>query len=337
VDDEQVVREVMTLVLRERGYEVASAGDAQSALAALSEQGFALALVDVSMPVHDGLWFLEHARKARPDTSVVMVTGVGDVQTALECLRRGATDYLIKPVPSDVLTLTVDRALTERRMRLELTQYRERLEETVEEQARRIRDLYAGSMSSLAKTIEAKDLYTAGHSERVADLGVVLARELGLEPELVGSIDLAGRLHDVGKIGIREAVLNKPGALTPEEFTQVKQHPVLGVEILKPIAVDDQLVLGVRHHHENWDGSGYPDGLPRQHIPVPARILRICDIFEALTSNRSYRAARSVEEARDIMMEERGTTTDPEILEVFLGLLESGRLPVPAHHGAAAH
>jgi len=326
VDDENVVREVMALALGERGYEVELADDAEAGLAALAERKFALALVDISMPEHDGLWLLERARATCPDTSVVMVTGVADVHMAVDCLRRGATDYLLKPVSADVLALTVERALTERRMKLELARYREHLEETVQEQARRIRRLYAGSMTSLAKTLEAKDLYTAGHSEQVAELAGRLARELELSSEEVELIALAGRLHDLGKIGVRESVLNKPGGLTPEEFAQVKEHPVLGVQILEPIAEDDRLVLGVRHHHENWDGTGYPDGLPRRHIPLFARILRVCDIFEALTSDRSYRAARSVQEARAIMAEERARTMDPDILRVFFDLLDAGEL-----------
>jgi len=327
VEDDSAVREVMALSLRERGYRVVAADDASVALKALKGCRFALALVDICMPGgKDGVWLLEKICSSHPDTAVVMVTAVADVGTAVDCLRRGATDYLLKPVPADVLGLTVERALRERSMKLELERYREHLEEKVEEQARHIRRLYMGSVESLAISLEAKDPYTRGHSERVAFFAIQLAQHLGLPKEDVESVGLSGRLHDIGKIGVRASVLNKPGGLTPDEFEHVKQHPSLGAKILEPLVENGRITEAVRHHHENWDGTGYPDGLARDHIPLFGRILRVCDIYEALTSDRSYRAARSHTEARAVMEEEVGRTMCPDMVSAFLTLLASGAL-----------
>ncbi len=327
VEDDTAVREIVALSLRERGYEVETATSASAALDVLGRSDFALALVDIHMPGgKDGVWLLEKVRAGHPDTSVVMVTAVADVGTAVDCLRRGATDYLLKPVPADVLDLTVKRALRERSMKLELERYRNHLEEKVEEQAGRIRQLYMGSVESLAMSLEAKDAYTRGHSERVAFFAAHLAQHLGLPKEDVEDVGLAGRLHDIGKIGVRESVLNKPGKLTDDEFDHVKQHPSLGAKILEPIVENGRITEAVRHHHENWDGTGYPDGLARDHIPLFAQVLRVCDIYEALTSDRSYRAAHPRTEARAIMGEETGRTMCPDMASAFLTLLASGAL-----------
>jgi putative nucleotidyltransferase with HDIG domain len=218
----------------------------------------------------------------------------------------------------------VERALEKRQMRLELERYRERLERTVEEQTRHARQLYIGTIQALALSLEAKDPYTRGHSERVAALAYELARRLGLMEADLKLVELAGRLHDIGKIGVQESILRKPGPLTPEEFEEVKQHPSLGAQILKPIAPDSRLSEAVLHHHENWNGTGYPQKLAGDDIPLLARILRVCDIYEALTSHRSYRAARTKEEATAIMEEESGATLDPNITRVFFSLLLDG-------------
>jgi putative nucleotidyltransferase with HDIG domain len=187
-------------------------------------------------------------------------------------------------------------------------------------------------VQSLAISLEAKDSYTQGHSEAVAELAVQLGRRLGLPASDLEVLELAGRLHDIGKIGVRESVLNKPGPLTPEEFEHVKEHAALGARILGPIAENGRLSSAVRHHHENWDGTGYPDGLKEADIPLFAQILRVCDIYEALTSDRPYRPARSRQEARDIMEEETGRTMAPDIGTVFFSLLASG---LPEYRGVA--
>jgi putative nucleotidyltransferase with HDIG domain len=255
-----------------------------------------------------------------------MTTAVADVHTAMDCLRRGASDYLVKPVATEVLEVMVERALEKRQMRLELERYREHLEKTVEEQTRRVRQLYMGTIQALALSLEAKDPYTRGHSERVAALAYESARRLGLMEGDLKLVELAGRLHDIGKIGVQESILHKHGPLTPEEFEEVKQHPSLGAQILKPIATDSRLGEAVLHHHENWDGTGYPFELTGDNIPLFARILRVCDLYEALTSHRCYRSARTKQEARAIMEQETGRALGPSVAKVFFSLLLDGSL-----------
>jgi putative nucleotidyltransferase with HDIG domain len=324
VDDEAAVREVTARILRKQDYEVETAADAAAALELLARQGFALALVDIRMPGDSGLELLDEVQRSFPAVAVVMTTAVSDVHTAVDCLRRGASDYLVKPVATEVLEIMVERALQKRQMRLELEGYREHLEKTVEEQTRRVRHLYLGTIQALALSLEAKDPYTRGHSERVATLAREVARRLGLGEGDLRLVEVAGRLHDIGKIGIEEALLHKPGPLTAKEFEEVKQHPSLGAHILKPIAADNRLSEAVLHHHENWDGSGYPLHLVGADIPLLARILRVCDLYEALASNRSYRSARTKEEARAMVEEESGRALDPGIAKVFFSLLEDG-------------
>jgi putative nucleotidyltransferase with HDIG domain len=322
VDDEPTVCAVNAQRLQQRGYRVTMAADASTALDSLAKGSFALALVDIRMPGKDGLWLLKQIWRYHPEVCVIMLTAVADVHTAVDCLHQGATDYLLKPVAGDVLALTVERALRERRMKLELERYQTHLEEKVQEQARRIRQLYLGSVRSLAISLEAKDPYTRGHSERVAGFAARLAERLSLGKAEVDLVELAGLLHDIGKIGVREEVLNKPGRLTPEEFEHVKQHPALGAQILEPIAEDPQLIKAVLHHHENWNGTGYPHGLAGDAIPLFAQILKVTDVYEALTSNRPYRPARSPEEAHRIMEEEMGTGLPPLVTATFFALLE---------------
>jgi putative nucleotidyltransferase with HDIG domain len=326
VEDDDAVREVVACILRKRGYEVEPAADASAALELLARRGFALALVDIRMPGDSGIQLLDEMQRFFPEVAVVMTTAVSDVHTAVDCLRRGASDYLVKPVATEVLEVMVERALEKRQTRLELERYREHLEKTVEEQTRRVHQLYLGTIQALALSLEAKDPYTRGHSERVAALAYELARRLGLMEGDLKLVELAGRLHDIGKIGVQESILHKPGPLTPEEFEEVKQHPALGAEILKPIAVDSRLGEAVLHHHENWDGTGYPRQLTGENIPLFARILRVCDLYQALTSHRSYRPVRTREEARAIMEQETGRTLCPNVAKVFFSLLLDGSL-----------
>jgi putative nucleotidyltransferase with HDIG domain len=224
-----------------------------------------------------------------------------------------------------------------------LERSREDLERTVEEQTRHVGQLYLGTIQALALSLEAKDPYTRGHSERVAALACEVARRLGLTGADLRLVEVAGRLHDIGKIGVQESILRKPEALTPDEAIEVRQHPCLGAEILKPIAADSRLGEAVLHHHENWDGTGYPLELAGEEIPLLARILRVCDLYEALTSHRSYRSARTRQEARAMMEEESGRALDPGIARVFFSLLVDGsledaglRVPVPGPRAPAS-
>ncbi|GAF74389.1 unnamed protein product, partial [marine sediment metagenome] len=176
---------------------------------------------------------------------------------------------------------------------------------------------FRGTLMSLVQTIEAKDEYTSNHSSNVSKYAEKLARAHGMSEEDISGIAAGGLLHDIGKIGIPDEIINKPGKLTPEEFNIIAEHPVICERIVKPLEGSEVLVPLVRHHHEHWDGSGYPDGLAAAQIPLPARIIAVADVFEALTSERSYRKKMPVEKAVGILQEESGKTLDPQLVELF--------------------
>ena len=194
------------------------------------------------------------------------------------------------------------------------------------EEFERNQEAYYATIHSLAQALEARDAYTRGHSERVAEFAVAIARAMGLDAEQVALIQNAALLHDIGKIGIRDEILNKPGRLSPEDRRIIEKHPLLGDVILEPLRFLEKVQGLVRHHHERFDGSGYPDGLAGEEIPLPARIVAVADAFDAMTSRRPYRKAMSVEEAIRELRDNAGTQFDPRIVDTFVGLLESGTL-----------
>jgi putative nucleotidyltransferase with HDIG domain len=233
-------------------------------------------------------------------------------------MKAGAYDYVTKPFNLDEVSFSVRRALEKRRLELENRDYQQHLEQKVEEQAQKIRASFFNAITALAYALEAKDVYTSGHSQRVTEISEAIAEHLGLPRETIEKIRLAGLVHDIGKIGVRESVLNKPGSLSDEEFKHVRLHSQTGERILKPIVDDKEILKAVRHHHERYDGAGYPDGLKGEQIPQLARIIAVADTFDAMTSERSYRKALTEEEACAEVERCRGTQFDPEAADAFL-------------------
>ena len=233
-----------------------------------------LVLSDLRMPKMDGLELLREIRSRLPDAAVVMITAVADVEIAVSCLAIGAMDYVTKPYQLEDVRARVAQAMEKRRLILENRGYQERLEERVAQQARRLEELFLASVQSLAEALEVKDPYTRGHSVRVSHYSVVdRARRWASSGELLRQIELGGHVHDIGKIGVREDVLNKPGALTNEEYQHIMTHPVVGWRILAPLLGDTPDALNiVRSHHERFDGRGVPDGSTGDEIPLEARI-----------------------------------------------------------------
>jgi len=233
-------------------------------------------------------------------------------------VRQGAYDYVTKPFNLGEVTLSVERALEKRRLELEIRDYQLHLEQKVEEQAQKIRTAFLNAITSLAYALEAKDKYTSGHSQRVAGISVAIAAELGLSKTEIEKIRLAGLIHDIGKIGVREAVLNKPGKVSAKEYQHILSHSDIGEHILTPIVEDEAILKAVRHHHERYDGRGYPDGLSGEQIPLGARILAVADAYDAMKSERPYRGAMSVETACAEIERGKGTQFDPEVVDAFL-------------------
>jgi HD-GYP domain-containing protein (c-di-GMP phosphodiesterase class II) len=250
----------------------------------------------------------------------------------VSCFAIGALDYLTKPFNLEEVRARVAQALDRRRLVIENREYRERLEERVAAQARRLEELFLASIQSLAEALEVKDPYTRGHSVRVSHYSAAIARTLGLDAEMVRQIELGGHVHDIGKIGVRESVLNKPGALTPDEYEHIMTHPVVGWRILSPLLAETPAALNiVRSHHERFDGRGVPDRLAGPAIPVEARIAAVADSLDAISSGRPYRpAVPGWTEALDEIRRHSGTQFDPAVVEAALKAAAGGELtPMP--------
>jgi response regulator RpfG family c-di-GMP phosphodiesterase len=262
-----------------------------------------------------------------PDTAVLLITAVADVETAVACLAEGAMDYLAKPFHPDEVRARVRQALEKRRLILENREYHERLEEKVAIQAQRIEDIFLASIHSLVDALELRDTYTHGHSIRVSRYSVLIARELGLPEEFVKQVELGGRVHDIGKIGVREQVLHKASPLTDEEYRHVMEHPVTGWRTLQPLLRDHAIALNVvRSHHERWDGTGLPDGLSGEAIPLEARIAAVADTFDAMTSHRPYRPQLPIESTLEELLRCRGAQFDARAVDAFVALIGRNEL-----------
>jgi putative two-component system response regulator len=330
VDDEAALRTVLRRLMEGEGFECREAPSGLEALE-LMEQGAApLVLLDFHMPGMDGGELLRRIHANWPDTAVVMVTGVSDVDRALRCLQGGALDYVTKPFHVEEIRCRVGQALEKQRLLVENRAYREHLEERLERQSRAYEELFMASLQSLADALEVKDAYTWGHSTRVCRYAVAIARELSVSDTMLRQLELGSRLHDLGKIGVREDVLNKDGPLTDAEYAHVMEHPVIGWKLLAPLMRDAPHALAVvRSHHERFDGRGAPDALSGELIPLEARITAVADSFDAMTSGRSYRSGMSVDYAIAELRRCSGTQFDHTCVQAFERALKSGAFPLP--------
>ena len=333
VDDEPRLRQVMAHLMRGDGFQCVEAANGIEALMLLETTPAILVLSDLRMPKMDGMELLRAIRARFPDIAVVMITAVADVEMAVSCLALGAGDYVVKPYQLEDVRARVSQALDKRRLLLENRAHREHLEERVAAQSRRLEEMYWASVQSLAEALELKDPYRRGHSVRVSQYAVAIARSLGLDAEMIRQIELGGHVHDIGKIGVRESVLNKPGPLTPEEYAHVMTHLMLGWRLLSPLFGDAPHALNiVRSHHERFDGSGRPDGLAGKAIPLEARIVAAADALDAMTGYRPYRAGEmSLDEAVREIRQHAGTQFDPDVIEALSAASERGDLQLAVH------
>ncbi len=336
VDDDQSIREVLAEGLHSLGYEVVTASDAEEAFRSLESRGLRLVLSDVDMPGQNGIELLRRIKRADADVDVIMVTGVVDVDTAIAAIRQGASDYVTKPFNLQEVALVVERTLEKRRLILENRAYQLHLEEMVaartaelaqkkEEVERLYRELevsYESTLQALVTALDYRDNETLGHSRRVVEYAVLVADRVGVkEPEL-SWVRRGAILHDVGKIGVPDAVLRKPGRLDPGEWEEMRKHPEMGYEMLRHIPFLAPALDVVLSHQERWDGSGYPRGLRGEGIPLGARIFAVVDTFDAMTSDRPYRRALPIRAARDEIQRFSGVQFDPAVAEAFLSIEE---------------
>jgi len=325
VDDDSAVRDVIGVLLREEGYVCTAVSSAQAALDAASAAEFPLVISDVKMPGKDGMWLLERLRDGHPDTAVIMLTAFGDTEAAVECLRRGASDYLLKPPKVTDLIRAIERALARRRLELARQRYRKSLEKRVREKtaelSRALKDLettYGSTLYALVTALDAREHETSDHSQRVVRYTLALAKRLGLPERDLPDIGRGALMHDIGKIGIPDAILLKPAKLTADEWTEMRKHPQIGYTILQSIPfleIPAQIVLS---HQERYDGRGYPRGLAADAIPIGARIFAIADTYDAMTTDRPYRRRLPSEAARAEIARYRGSQFDARCADAFL-------------------
>src|ERR1043165_161813 len=323
IDDKPDIKNVLCDLLGGR-YECQSAGSAEEALTLLHQQRFDLILSDIMMDGMTGLEMVPHVRKLASVIMIIMVSGAEKIDSAINALRVGAFDYIMKPFDVRYVLAAVERALEHRALREAKRRYETPLERMVERRTAELGDAletlehtYRSTLKALAAALETRDVETHGHSERVVRFSLRLGRELGLDEGQLKALEFGALLHDIGKIGVPDTVLRKPSALTEEEWAKMRQHPLHGQQILRGIEFLKDAARVVGQHHEKWDGSGYPLGLSGEEIDLNARIFAVADAFDALTSDRVYRSTTSYAEAAAELDRCSGQHFDPGVVEAF--------------------
>lgn len=316
VDDEQLVRKIIRRRLMRQGYQCYEAGSALEAMDRIKANQPQLILLDIMMPGKTGLELLPEIRASYPDTAVIMATAVIDARTIIDCMRGGAQDYITKPFDLEQVVQSVGKVLEMKRLELEIKEYQERLEHTVDEQKQQIRKLFMSSIESLVYALEAKDRYTAGHSRRVTSIAVSIGEELGLPQYELDDLRWGALLHDVGKIAVDPMIQNKPDRLTPGEYRHMMTHALVGAGIVKPVASPSVIEI-IAHHHEHYDGTGLDQTTRGEEIPLGARIVAVADSFDAMTSDRPYRSAMSVDQGMAEIKRCAGSQFDPIVVAAF--------------------
>jgi response regulator RpfG family c-di-GMP phosphodiesterase len=323
VDDEPEIRDVLCDLLG-FDYDCAAVSSAEEALAYLGAHKRDLVISDITMGGMSGLEMIPHVLALSPETVVVMISGVQTIESAIEALRLGAFDYIMKPFDIRQVEAAVSRALEHHGLRESKRRYESRLEELVEQRTAELdralsslEDAYRSTLKALTAALETRDAETHGHSERVVTFSLRLGRELGLNRAEMTALEFGSLLHDIGKIGVPDAILRKPAKLDEAEWEKMREHPAHGQSILRDIEFLEGAARVVAQHHEKWDGSGYPLGLREEEIDLNARIFAVADAFDAMTSDRVYRRARSYEGAAAELDEWAGRQFDPHVVEAF--------------------
>jgi putative nucleotidyltransferase with HDIG domain len=320
VDDEPSIREILAEGLEGYGFPVRMASSAAEAFDAVREGGIDLVLSDIDMPGGNGIDLLKRIKAFAPDLDVIMVTGVVDVDIAMASIRDGASDYVTKPFNLEEVRIAVEQALDKRRLIRENRAYQLHLEEMVQDRTRELQESYESTLTALVTALDFRDNETQGHSYRVVEYAMVVADRLGVEEPARTWIRRGAILHDVGKIGVPDAILRKPGKLDPAEWDEMRKHPEMGYRMLQHIRFLEPALDIVLCHQERWDGSGYPRGLKGEEIPLGARIFAVVDTFDAMTSDRPYRKALSIADARDEVRKFTRIQFDPAVADAFLAI-----------------
>jgi putative two-component system response regulator len=318
VDDEKDVRRLLHQMLKNEGYCCKEAGSPDQAMDKMQAEPVDLMLLDIKMPGKSGMELLPEIKERYPDTAVIMVTVIHDIDTAIESIRQGACDYITKPLNWDVVVHSVQRAIKKRHVELELRDYHQYLQRKLEEQTKETRQSFLGAMQSLVFAVEATDSYTAGHSRRVCEIAMATGKRLGLSDDELEDLRWGSLLHDTGKIAVDQSILSKPAKLTAAEYEHVMTHTVVAASIMQSAVRNKRITDIIEHHHAHYDGSGLNQKLRGEDIPLLARIVALADAYDAMTSTRPYRAALSREEALAEIRCGLGKQFDPLVGNTFL-------------------
>ena len=331
-DDLDLANSIRAALERE-SYECSAHADPRRALREAEEGEVGLLLTDLKMPHMDGIELARRVKRIQPDARIVVITAHSTMDTVLEALRMGIDSYILKPFRSEELLFSVRQSLERRRLELENRRYQAGLEEMVEEKTRellarhtRLSRSQMEGIFAIGNIIEARDAYTRGHTERVTYFAVALAERLGWPEESIKELGVGSPLHDIGKIGVPDYILNKVGKLTFQEFDVMKRHPEIGYSMVRGCNLTPVAIGCIIYHQERFDGSGYPFGLSGGDIPEEGRLMAVCDAFDAMTSTRIYRPALTLEKTLGILRDNSGTQFDPRMANAFLELVDSGVL-----------
>ncbi len=327
VDDEPAACRLLSIILGPPDYHCAMASSGEEGLVALQRDRFDAVISDLQMPGISGMELLGEARRRQPHVAFLVTTGVDDVDVGVQAMRSGADDYLVKPLLESVVVASLERALHKRQLEQQVENYRQHLEEMVAERTkqlyaalRQIEGSYEDTLQALGAAIDLRDSETAGHSQRVCRCSLEIARAMGWPDRELGNLARGAYLHDIGKLGVPDSILLKPGPLTVDERTVMQRHVQIGFELVKGIPFLADAAEIVLTHHERYDGSGYPRGLKAGETLMGARIFAVADSFDAITSDRPYRRASSFEAGRETIRHEAGRLFDPQVVDVFLSI-----------------
>ena len=320
VDDEMGIIDSLSIFLKRSGYQFVGITDPSEAIERVKNEHFDLMILDFIMtPIH-GDQVVEEIRKFNKELYILLLTGHKDLAPPLETIRRlEIQGYCEKSDKFDQLLLLIESGIKSIAQMKEIKQINKELSDTYE----KLEEAYMESIETLRHTVDAKDPYTRGHSDRVSEISVLIGEKLGLSDQDLRTLRIGGLFHDIGKIGVPDSILQKESKLTDDEYSEIKNHPAIGVHILSTATIFKDIIPIVKHHHEKYDGNGYPSRLKGEDIPYLARIATIADSFDAMSSKRSYRNSLPLDVIIEEFKKNRGTQFDPELDDLFLDILEN--------------
>ena len=326
-EDEPVINEMLKKYLIKQNYLVSGVVDGRTAYNELKTDSYDVCILDLDMPLKSGVKILNDLQRENEITTAVIVLTINDnISTIIEAMKLGAYNYILKPVKLEKLKIVIEKAVLQRKIRIENIEYKHNLEQKVGKKAAEIKESYLGIVIALASSIEMRDMYTGGHSKRVSEIAYMIGKEMNLDEKKLGELKIGGILHDIGKIAISDNILKKSSKLTDEEFGEIKKHPTMGYNIVKNIPSLESIIPYILYHQEKYDGTGYPEGLKGKDIPIEGRTISVADAFEAMISDRPYRKALPLDMAYKEIISNSGKQFDPDIVKAFVKLWKTNKI-----------